>query len=162
MGELDNLSGGELRKKLEDALQENGELKGLVSTYAATETIRSEGFNLVKAEDLVGVPPGEIAAKAKEIQESRFADRRSTVIDVLRNTGVPESDLETQADAMLQGQAQVGTAPVATEQDSAAWGRALGMSQGGQPSPMVNQADLHGSDAIAYGLQQSDARRGKK
>jgi hypothetical protein len=159
MSEFDDLSGGELRKRLEDALGENRELKGLVSGYAAGEAIRAEGFDLVKPEDLVDVPPGEINAKAKEIQESRFAERRSTVIDVLRNTGVAEADLEGQADAMLQGQMQ--TAAQGQSADTAAWSRALGMSQGGAPAPQTNQAELHGNDAIAYGLTQNEARRAK-
>lgn len=157
--ELDGLDGGGLRKKLEETLKRNRELEGLVSTYAAENTIRSESLDLVKPEDLSGVPPEEIVSKAKELQEQRFAERRSTVIDVLRKTGISEVDLEAQADAMLQGDLQVA----AQEQvDSEAWSRVLGVSQGGAPAPLVNQQELHGSDAIAYGLAQAEARRGKK
>jgi len=155
---LENLDGGTLRRKLEEALEKNRQLEGLVTGYAAENTIRSEGFDLVKAEDLTGVPPDEIASKAKELQEQRYAERRSTVIDVLRGTGVAEGDLETQADAMLQGQLQVGAS---AEVDTQAWSNALSMSQGGAPVPIVNQAELHGSDAIAYALAQNEARRKK-
>ena len=155
--ELDGLTGGEFRQKLEDALEENRKLKGLVSTYAAEKTIRDEGLDLVKVEDLSDVPAEDIITKAKELQEQRFAERRSTVIDVLRKTGVPETDVEAQAEAMLKGELQVGAQDQPADAD--AWSRVLGASQGGTPVPAVNQSELHGSDAIAYGLAQAEARR---
>lgn len=64
-------SGGTLRRKLEEALSLNKELTAQVASFKATQVISDQGFDLVKPEDLQGVPLEEVEARAQALQEER-------------------------------------------------------------------------------------------
>ena len=92
--DLDKASGGVLRSKLEEALQKNETLEKQVVTSRATAAIGEHGYGLVKPEDLVGVPPDKVEAKAKELQEQRLEARSETVRSVLEERGLEGDELD--------------------------------------------------------------------
>ncbi len=97
--DLDKASGGFLRTKLEEAIQENKDLAKQVSTARAITAISEHGYSLVKPEDLGGVPPDQVEAKAKELQEQRIEARTEAVKSVLVERGLKDEEL----DAALEG-----------------------------------------------------------
>lgn len=99
--ELDQLDGKGLRSKLEAALAENRELKKKVATSEAQEILRSNGYDLVKPEDLSEVPLEEMATKAKELQEQRLAERRTIVEDLLKARGYSGEELKAEVEAWM-------------------------------------------------------------
>ena len=92
--DLDKASGGILRKKLEEALAENESLAKQVVTSRADTAIREHGYGLVKPEDLVGVAPNQVEAKAKELQEQRTEARADMVRGVFEERGFEGDELD--------------------------------------------------------------------
>ncbi len=99
--DLDKASGGFLRTKLEEALEENKDLAKQVSTSRAETAIREHGYSLVKPEDLGGVPPDQVQAKAKELQEQRLEARTEAVKSVLVERGMKDEELEAALEGVL-------------------------------------------------------------
>ncbi len=111
--DLDKASGGYLRTKLEEAITENKELAGQISTARATTAISEHGYSLVKPEDLVGVPPDQVEAKAKALQEQRIEARTEAVKSVLVERGLKDEEL----DAALEGVLGDSGKPVESKTD---------------------------------------------
>lgn len=99
--DLDKASGGFLRTKLEEALQENRDLAKQVSTSRADSAIREHGYSLVKPEDLAGVAPNEVETKARELQEQRIEARTDAVRSVLVERGLKDEELEAALEGVL-------------------------------------------------------------
>ena len=112
--DLDKASGGFLRTKLEEALEENKDLAKQVSTARATTAISQHGYSLVKPEDLGGVPPDQVEARAKELQEQRIEARTEAVKSVLVERGLKDEEL----DAALEGVLGDSGKPVEPKPDS--------------------------------------------
>ncbi|HEX7099350.1 MAG TPA: hypothetical protein VF377_08905 [Acidimicrobiia bacterium] len=101
--DFSQLDGSTLRAKLEEALAENRSLKKELATSRAKEILGSNGFSLVKPEDLAGVKLEEMEAKAKELQEQRLAERRAIVEDLLKAKGFEGDELKAEVEAWLSG-----------------------------------------------------------
>lgn len=99
--DLDKASGGFLRTKLEEALEENKDLSKQISTARATTAISEHGYSLVKPEDLAGVPPDQVEAKAKELQGQRIEARTQAVKSVLVERGLKDEELEAALEGVL-------------------------------------------------------------
>ena len=93
--DLDKASGSFLRTTLEEALERNKALEQIATTAAATTALSGDSYGLVKPEDLVGVPPEQVEAKAKELQEQRLETRTLAVRSVLEERGLEGEELET-------------------------------------------------------------------
>ena len=113
--DLDKADGSTLRKKLEQALEENKNLAQENATFKATDVIGKHGFSLVKPEDLSGVAADQIEAKAKELQEQREGERTEMVRSVLQGKGLEGPELDKAVEDFLSGSTQ--TPPESTEPD---------------------------------------------
>ncbi len=116
--DLDKASGGVLRSKLEEALQKNEKLEKQVVTSRATAAIGEHGYSLVEPEDLVGVPPDKVEAKAKELQEQRLEARTEMVRSVLEEQGLEGDELDEAVIGFL-GDPQETTEPEEKDPDFA-------------------------------------------
>lgn len=137
----------DLRSKLEAALKENRKLQSDVNQFRAKETLAAKGFDLVKPEDLNGVKPDEIEARAEQIQNERKQLQQDLLRDALKKQGYDGEAL----DEMLSGFAADKSAET-TEAEQVAQARALGHAAG-KPAPLVDTSKLHGLDAIRAGLK---------
>lgn len=99
--DLDKASGGFLRTKLEEALEENKDLSKQISTARAITAIGEHGYSLVKPEDLGGVPPDQVEARAKELQEQRIESRTEAVKSVLVERGLKDEELKAALEGVL-------------------------------------------------------------
>ena len=149
-------TGGQLRQKLEETIEVNKQLTSQLVAERASNVIRDGGFDLVKADDLVGVAIEEIADKAKSLQEERYQQQRNLLVDVLRKNGTPDDELDSTADAMLAGQQSKPQQSAVDE----GFGL-LGNLPSGTPTPQVDISQLHGDDALRYGLEQAERARSK-
>ncbi len=116
--DLDKASGGVLRSKLEEALAENETLAKQVVTSRAEKAIGEHGYGLVKPEDLVGVSPDNVEAKAKELQEQRTQARADVVRSVLVERGLEGDELDEAVLGFL-GDPQDPEAPKSDDPDFA-------------------------------------------
>ena len=99
--DLDKASGGFLRTKLEEAIEQNKDLEKQVTTSRAVEVIGKNGYGLVEPGDLVGVPPDQVEVKAKELQEQRIGARTDAVRSVLVERGLKDEELESTLQGVL-------------------------------------------------------------
>lgn len=154
--EAEKEGGSGLRRKLEETLRKNREYANELSALRAQSLIGSEGFDLVKPEDLQGVvDPEEMRAKAKQLQEERAAEQESLLRATLARKGL-EGEALDQAVADLLGVGESQT------QDGA-FGRVNEtLKAGGAAAPIVNPQELHGVAAIEHGLEQRERRAGLK
>lgn len=141
-------SGGTLRQKLEDALAANRTLHTELVGYKAKDVIGAEGFKYVTPEDLVGVPLGDLAAKAAEIETSKKEQRQTVLRDVLTERGVPADQLDKALEALIGKPEQ--------SQQNATDGvlNSLGRIQGSAPGTLPEQG-LFGVDRIRAGLAKN-------
>lgn len=101
--DIEKADGGTLRRKLEEALSQNKSLTEQIATSKAAEVVREHGAGLVKAEDLVGVPVDQMEAKAKELAESKTAERAELIRTVLEERGLEGDDLDQAVSDFLGG-----------------------------------------------------------
>lgn len=99
--DLDKATGGFLRTKLEEAIEKNKDLEKQVTTSRAVEVIGENGYGLVEPGDLVGVPPEQVEAKAKELQEQRIGTRTEAIRSVLVERGLKDDELEATLEGVL-------------------------------------------------------------
>ena len=153
LDEVARREGGKgLRKLLEEALKETGQLRGVAATAEAQRVIGEKGYSLISAEDLSGVALGDIEAKAAELQEQRHSERVSVVKGVLASKGLEGEELDQAVEDFL------GSAPAAQEESP--WGSVHEASAGdGKPAPAVDPGKLHGTAAIEYALEQAERKR---
>ena len=65
-------SGGSLRRKLESEIAAKKELMNELAALKAKAVISEKGFDLVNPEDLKGVAPAEVEARAEALQQERL------------------------------------------------------------------------------------------
>ncbi len=117
--DLDKASGGVLRSKLEEALAENETLAKQVVTSRAEKAIGEHGYGLVKPEDLVGVSPDNVEAKAKELQEQRVKAQADVVRNVLVERGLEGDELDEAVQGFLGDDAGKPVIPQSDDPDFA-------------------------------------------
>jgi hypothetical protein len=148
LDELERTQGGRgLRHKLEETLSEVSGLKGELATYKAAELLKGEGLSLVKPEDLAGVTdPKQMKAKAEAIQKDRIEAQRILAKDLFAKQGLEGDELETAVETLF-------ASPSGQSVDKDSFNRLTQTVKAtGSPTPATNLNDLHGTDAIVYGL----------
>lgn len=95
-------TGGQLRQKLEEALQANKALAERLAGHEAKAVIEAKGYRLVTAEDLKGVDLDSIAAKAEELEGAKRADLGR----LFQAKGVPVDEVPQAIDEFLAGPAK--------------------------------------------------------
>ena len=150
--------GSDLRSQLEATLETNKALTAQLAAATASNVIRDQGLSLVKPEDLNDVAVDEIETVAKQLQEQRYDQQKDLVKDVLKRNGVSDSDLDTQAEAWMKGESQAATG--ASTNVTTGFDR-LATINGGSPAPQVDTSQLHGNDALTFGLEQLERQRSK-
>jgi len=133
-------TGGELRAKLEAALDENKNLKSSVSSLTAEKVIRDSNLTYVKPEDLSGLSTDEMVAKATELEASKAAQAEELAAKFLAAKGVTLD----QIDGAAAGQKPAETATRVAS---------LGSLPGTRPKPDFE--GLHGADLL-YAAYNAD------
>lgn len=148
-----NESGSELRRKLEEALEENRVLREQNLGYTARALIQEKGYTLVKPEDLQGVSVEDLGTRAEQLQQERLDHEAGVARKLLERQGLQGDALEDAVRSLLAGTAP---APVAAPEPDA-WDRARSLHEvSGAPVPVVNPENLHGLDAIEFGFGQRE------
>lgn len=93
-------SGGALRANLEATNAENKVLREALTTQVVGR------FKYVSPEDLAGVAPNDLDAKAAEIETQRAEQRQSLLNEELKARGLSDKQI-----AEIVGQSSVGTPP---------------------------------------------------
>jgi hypothetical protein len=148
--EIAKVDGGSgLRRKLEEVLAENQELRSSVLTSQAEKVLGGNKYPLVSTDDLSGVGLEELEERAEALQQERLQARESTVRAVLAEKGYEGEDLDRMVGDLIGPSAEGKQDP-----DSEAWKRfRAGSVTGGKLEPVVKENDLHGLDAIAHALR---------
>lgn len=142
-----------LRKLLEEALKETGQLRSVAAGAEAQRVIGEKGYNLVKAEDLSGVAVDDIPTKAAELQEQRVTERTNVVRGVLAGKGLEGEELDAAVEDFLGGSDQAA-------QEDSPWGAVHeSAAADGTPVPAVDPTKLHGVQAIEFALAQAERKR---
>ena len=140
-------SGSSLRQKLESTLQENKELTTKLSGYEAGAVINSNGYDLVKLEDLENVKPSEMADTAKALHEERQVQQVELARQMLSRKGFEGEELDREVEAFLD---------VPAGRDVAAHARVKETSSvGGSTAPIKDPRSLFGLDSIEAALEKS-------
>lgn len=145
--DLDGESGSSLRRKYEEALGENKELKSRLAGYTAADVISSKGLAYVQPEDLANVPLDKLEERAEEID----VERRKVFEGVLRRqfeqAGFAGAELDKQVEQFLQGQPRVEKPKV----DAEAFGRIRQLGTGGT-APTRNPDSMSTMEKLEAGL----------
>jgi hypothetical protein len=123
-----NESGGELRKKLEAALDENRKLLAIAKTAKAKELIEAKGYKHVTPADFDEVSLDEIEAKAETLEASKAAADAEALKRILSAKGLGANDL----DSVVKG--LVGKSSTELEAEALGRLRSLGSLSGDAPS----------------------------
>lgn len=152
--EVEKREGGKgLRRKLEEALKENRQLRGVAVSAEAAKVIGEKKLSLVKAEDLSGVELDQLEAKAVELQEQRIAERTEVIKGVFASKGLDGEDLDTAVEDFLGGSGEAA-------QEDSPWSAVHEASAAdGKPAPAVDPSKLHGVQAIEFALAQQERKR---
>lgn len=143
---------GDLRAKLEEALREKNQLAEENHSFKVGALLQEKNFDLVKAEDLKGVPLGEAEAKATAIQQERVNLQQELVSQFLKKSGVDETQIKEFVEGLHRSNESVSEAAQATDR-----ARQLGRMDATPLPPMgtIDQSQVHGLDAIRAGLAKN-------
>lgn len=145
MADLDeNESGGALRTKLEEALKTNAELAARVVAHEAKDVISAQGYKYVTPQDLTGVPIGELAAKAAELENTKL-DQAKAILRVSLAGKVEADQLEATIAGLL-GKSEV------SEAQAAALRLSTVSNIQGLPDTGVDVSKLYGADLIRHAV----------
>tara|TARA_R100000315_G_C5219618_1_gene131795 strand:- start:814 stop:1266 length:453 start_codon:yes stop_codon:yes gene_type:complete len=149
------MSGGALRQKLEETLDQNKSLSSELSGLKAQAVIQQHGLSLVEPTDLDGVDIGQLEQRALEIQEDRRGQQEKLARDLLAKRGFEGDELDRQVEDFL------GPAPDSgSHADADAFNRARQVgAMSGQPTPAINPEKLTGVQAIEWALENKPSRR---
>jgi len=149
------MSGGALRQKLEETLDQNKSLSSELSGLKAQAVIQQHGLSLVEPTDLDGVDIGQLEQRAQEIQEDRRGQQEKLARDLLAKRGYEGDELDRQVEDFL------GPAPDSgSHADADAFNRARQVgAMSGQPTPAINPEKLTGVQAIEWALENKSNRR---
>lgn len=146
MAEDDNLSPKDLRERLEETLRQNRELTEKLAVHEVKGVLEGKGFDLVKPEDLKGVPLQEVEAKAEAIQKDRLELQKQLTVDALTKLGVDPAEIEKLTAQQEQRDPE--------HEDGESLRRVRGLGRlGGEPAHGVDTTKLHGVSAIRAGLK---------
>ena len=153
--DLSTMSGGALRQKLEETLDQNKSLSSELSGLKAQAVIQQHGLSLVEPTDLDGVDIGQLEQRALEIQEDRRGQQEKLARDLLAKRGLEGDELDRQVEDFL------GPAPDSgSHADADAFNRARQVgAMSGQPTPAINPEKLTGVQAIEWALENKPSRR---
>ena len=153
--DLSTMSGGALRQKLEETLDQNKSLSSELSGLKAQAVIQQHGLSLVEPTDLDGVDIGQLEQRAQEIQEDRRGQQEKLARDLLAKRGYEGDELDRQVEDFL------GPAPDSgSHADADAFNRARQVgAMSGQPTPAINPEKLTGVQAIEWALVNKPSRR---
>ena len=153
--DLSTMSGGALRQKLEETLDQNKSLSSELSGLKAQAVIQQHGLSLVEPTDLDGVDIGQLEQRAQEIQEDRRGQQEKLARDLLAKRGYEGDELDRQVEDFL------GPAPDSgSHADADAFNRARQVgAMSGQPTPAINPEKLTGVQAIEWALENKSNRR---
>jgi len=153
--DLSTMSGGALRQKLEETLDQNKSLSSELSGLKAQAVIQQHGLSLVEPTDLDGVDIGQLEQRAQEIQEDRRGQQEKLARDLLAKRGYEGDELDRQVEDFL------GPAPDSgSHADADAFNRARQVgAMSGQPTPAINPEKLTGVQAIEWALENKPSRR---
>jgi hypothetical protein len=133
-------SGTALRDRLEAEIARN---KALTAQLATASVV---GLKHVVAEDLEGVDPTQMAAKAAELEQSRIDQGNALLAAALEARGLSGADLDTAVKALAGAGATPAPAPV---QDQGVAGRVASLGQlGGTPVTNRQAEGLTGMDKV--------------
>lgn len=138
-------SGGQLRKKLEDALKSNSALTSQLAGFQAEKLVAEKGFTLVKPEDLKGVELDKLEERATALQAERTELQANLLRDAFKRQGYEGESLDRQL-AVALGTAESGQAAAGLST-----GRQLG-SVGGTVVPQIDERQLTPLGKIEAGI----------
>lgn len=146
--EIEEREGGKgLRRKLEETLTKLAKVNTEITTYRAEKIVREKGLNLVKAEELSGIPEGELVTRAEKLQTERLAERKQIAREMLEKRGLSGDELESELDSFLEPAGVAVTDAFEGVND-------VGRIQG-DFSPTIDPGKLHGVAAIEYALEKA-------
>ncbi len=148
----ENLSGSALRKKLEQAIEQNRDLRSKVASFEATEVIGRLGLKNVTAADLVGVAPKDLEAKAQEVEAQKAAEKENILKAALVDRGLNADQIESALAALTDPKGLALSEQI---------GRAADLVRaGGTPVPKTETEGLSGPALIMAGVEaRSKARK---
>lgn len=141
-------TGSSLREKLEAALAAVASLTSENVSYKAKDLISAKGYTHVTPEQLAGVKPEELEAKAAELEQEGSATELAVLTRVLTAKGLSSEDLESTIKGLT------GTTPA--EQASEALSRIRAATQiPGTPLPRTDEVprDLTGPDLLRHAFK---------
>ena len=150
--DLDQLDGRGLRSKLEEALGQNRQMSERLAELEAREVLQANGFDLVKPEDLKGIPAAEVKTRAEKIQQERVQLQDELLRKALERQGYKGEELEDAMQDLARNRAQ-------SKGGSEVLARARSLGEGGEMITDVNPEKVHGYDAIRAGLEARHGRR---
>ncbi|MBF83486.1 MAG: hypothetical protein CL489_03315 [Acidobacteria bacterium] len=153
--DISEMSGGTLRQKLEETLEQNKSLRTELTGLKAQEVIQQHGLSLVEPTDLDGVDIGQLEERAREIQEDRRGQQEKLARDLLAKRGYEGEELDRQVEDFLGPAPDSGSHADAEAHDRA---RKVGAISG-QPTPLNNPASLTGVQAIEWALENKPSKR---
>lgn len=151
---FDKASGSQLRSKLEEVLRENRQLNQEITATKASQVITSNGFTLVKPEDLVGVSAADIESRAQELQSEREQQAQELIRTQLQSRGLEGDALEERMTALFDTDNAI-TDPAAEQ-----WARTQAASSvSGSRTPAVNPNTLSPREKMKLALSASQKNR---
>ncbi len=138
-------SGSSLRRKLEEAYNDNRQLTTQLTGLTAKELIQEHGYGLVKVEDLLDTKLDEMAERAEQLQAERSGQQTDLARDMLAKRGLVGAELDKAVEDFL--------APVGTGDVSAHTRTREVAAIGGTAAPLRETSGLMGLDAIEHALR---------
>ena len=138
-------SGSSLRRKLEEAYNDNRQLTTQLTGLTAKELSQEHGYGLVKVEDLLDTKLDEMAERAEQLQAERSGQQTDLARDMLAKRGLVGAELDKAVEDFL--------APVGTGDVSAHTRTREVAAIGGTAAPLRETSGLMGLDAIEHALR---------
>ena len=138
-------SGSSLRRKLEEAYNDNRQLTTQLTGLTAKELIQEHGYGLVKVEDLLDTKLDEMAERAEQLQAERSGQQTDLARDMLAKRGLVGAELDKAVEAFL--------APAGAGDVSAHTRTREVAAIGGTAAPLRETSGLMGLDAIEHALR---------
>ena len=138
-------SGASLRRKLEEAYNDNRQLTTQLTGLTAKELIQEHGYGLVKVEDLLDTKLDEMAERAEQLQAERSGQQTDLARDMLAKRGLVGAELDKAVEDFL--------APAGTGDVSAHTRTREVAAIGGTAAPLRETSGLMGLDAIEHALR---------
>ena len=138
-------SGSSLRRKLEEAYNDNRQLTTQLTGLTAKELIQEHGYGLVKVEDLLDTKLDEMADRAEQLEAERSGQQTDLARDMLAKRGLVGAELDKAVEDFL--------APAGTGDVSAHTRTREVAAIGGTAAPLRETSGLMGLDAIEHALR---------